>query len=52
MSIENIMKLPVRWFFALTKVGYSYPYHMVQVIAMGNGLIKDMKHYTEDKKNE
>lgn len=52
MSLKDIMNLPLKWFFALTKVGYGYPYYTAQIIALGNGLIKDIKHYTEDKKNE
>jgi hypothetical protein len=52
MSLKDIMNLPMKWFFALTKVWYGYPYYTARVIALGNGLIKDIKHYTEDKKNE
>ena len=52
LTIKDIMNLPIKWFFSLSKIAFGYSYHMVEVVAMGNGLIKTMTHYTEERKNE
>ena len=52
LTIKDIMNLPVKGFFALFRVGSGYSYHLAEVIAAGNGLIKKITHYTEERKNE
>ena len=52
LTIKDIMNLPVKGFFALYRIGSGYSYHLAEIIAAGNGLIKKITHYTEERKNE
>lgn len=52
LTIKEIFNLPIKWFFYLSRIATGYSYHLAEIIAVGNGLLKKLTHYTEEKKND